>query len=436
MANKTNTPKLVDLPKIQAAALLAAANGIVITDVEGLIIWANPAVTRITGYPIDELAGKKTSILNSGKHDKAFFTEMWTTIQAGKVWRGKVVNRKKDGSLYNEEMTITPVLDENGKVVNFFAIKEDVTAITEATDRLEASEERFRQLINTVHAHFYMSEVSPEGEFTNRYISNNFFTLTGYPSERFQQDWTFWQTLIHPEDQERCQQNTERIYEGKSSDIEYRIIRADGEVIWISDNAQVTRLVDSRMLVSATIMDITERKETEFHIRFLATHDPLTGLPNRILFQEMLEHSLMYAKRNGEKLAVYFMDVDNLKAVNDTYGHHIGDELLKVIAERLHTSLREYDTISRISGDEFTLIAEQIKSAENAKVVAEKIHNLLCGKYQLEEHLLDINISIGGSIYPDHGEDFESLLQRADAAMYQAKNSSSISFKIYGTEQA
>ncbi len=92
-------------------------------------MWANPSVSRLTGYSLEELIGQSTSILNSGKHDKAFYQEMWNTIQSGDVWRGNLINRRKDGSLYHEEMTITPVMDESGQIVNYLAIKEDVTAI-------------------------------------------------------------------------------------------------------------------------------------------------------------------------------------------------------------------------------------------------------------------------------------------------------------------
>ena len=419
-----------DLLQIKTTALEAAANGVVITDIDGIIIWANPAVSRLTGYSKEELVGQNPNILSSGKHDPQFYKDMWETIREGDIWRGSMLNRRKDGSLYHEEMTITPILNDAGEVVNYLAVKEDVTSIHQAREALESSEERFRRLVNTVHAHFYMSEVSPEGKFSNRYISDNFQALTGYPSKKFTQDWSFWSSIVHPEDEERFRFNTEQIYQGQSAEIEYRIIRSDGEKIWVSDNAQVTMESDGRLMVYATIMDITERKETEQRIRHLATHDPLTDLPNRILFQEILEHSLNYAKRNDENLAVFFLDVNDFKSVNDTYGHHIGDELLISIAGRLRNSLREYDTVARISGDEFTLIAEQISTTESVNKVARKIEKSLCGKYQLQEHMLDISISIGGAIFPDHGEDFETLLQRADAAMYFAKNNPDLPYKI------
>ena len=428
------SPTSIDLLEIKAAALKAAANGIVITDQNGTIVWANLAVSKLTGYPLEELIGRKTSLFNSGIHDKDFYHEMWQTIQSGAVWRGHMINRKKDGSLYHEEMTITPIKNKNGKIVNYFAVKEDVTAIRAAQEKLKASEERFRRLISSVHAHFYMAEYTPDGKFINYYISDSFESLTGYPNERFREDWRFWSSIVHPDDQPKTEQAIQKILSGISSESEYRIIRKDGSVIWVGDNAQVTRDPDGRLLISATIIDITDRKETENHIRFLATHDPLTELPNRILFQQVLEHSLQYSKRNQQKLAVFFLDVDNFKSVNDNYGHHIGDELLKSIGNRLSTNLREYDTIARMSGDEFTLIGEQIKTIENAKILAAKVHGFVSGKYQLHEHMVTINVSVGGAIFPDHGEEYSTLLQKADAAMYEAKKSPNISIKICGED--
>lgn len=432
LSRRDTTP--ANIKDIQTAALAAAANGIVITDPDGTIIWANPSVSRLTGYTLTELIGQKTSVLRSGLHDDSFYKEMWNTIQAGKVWRGRVVNRKKDGSFYHEEMTITPVLGADNQIINYIAIKEDVTAIHEANEALAASEERFRLLINTVHAHFYSLEYAADGTLIRRYLSDNFNSLTGYSADRFDRDWTFWKSILHPDDLHKYNQTRTRITNGASTEIEYRIMRADGRVIWVSDNAQVHIEADGRILVFATILDITERKETEDHIRFLATHDTLTELPNRILFREILEHSLQYAHRTGQKVGVFFLDVDDFKSVNDTYGHHIGDELLKSIASRLTKNLREYDTVSRISGDEFTLIMEQLQSHQDAIHVAQKVVDFLSGKYQIHEHALNINISVGGAIFPDHGHDFETLIQRADAAMYQAKQASDNRFRIYQPE--
>lgn len=434
MAETDKQNKIRNLNKVQQTALEAAANGIVITDTQGIIIWVNKAVTLLTGYRSDEMLGHKTSLFSSGKHSKEFYTEMWERITSGNVWRGEVTNRRKDGSLYIEDMTITPVLDNNSQLVNFIAIKQDITAYREATEKLRESNERFTRLINSVNAHFYMVEHSPESGFINKYFSNNIEELTGYARNKFIEDWDFWPTIVHPDDKSTYLHNQKKMLNGESMETEYRIVHANGSVLWVHDNAHVTYKSDGAVMIYATIFNITERKHNENRIRYLATHDPLTKLPNRIMFREILEHALEFAKRNQQKLAVFFLDVDNFKEVNDTYGHQIGDELLKIIAKRLSDNLRKHDTVSRISGDEFTLIAEQINRESHVEVVARKIQQILDGDYEIAGHRITVGVSVGGSIFPAHGDTYDVLIQKADAAMYKAKNTPGTHYCVYSEE--
>jgi diguanylate cyclase (GGDEF)-like protein/PAS domain S-box-containing protein len=422
------------LNNIQITALESAANGVLITDENGVLIWVNQAVTKLTGYLPKELENKKTSIFRSHKHTEGFYHDLWETISGGKVWRGEVINKKKDGSLYHEDMTITPVLDEQGQITHYIAIKQDITAFQKAVENLRESDERFRLLVNSVNSQFYIIEFTPENGFRIRYLSENIERLTGYPLQIFLDDWGAWQSIVHPEDLQDWKKFMDKLSEGISNEHEFRINHKDGKTIWVNDNVQVTRENNGKLIVYATVTDITERKKTEDQIRHLATHDPLTNLPNRIMFREILEHAISYSKRNRQKLAVFFLDVNNFKAINDTYGHITGDKLLIAIADRLRNNLREYDTVSRISGDEFTLITQQLKKFDHAAVVAKKIHQMLQGDYQLQDDLINVNVSIGGSIFPEHGTDYETLIRKADEAMYQAKNSTGMHFKIYCSE--
>jgi len=428
---QTNQQPINNLNDIQITALEAAANGVVITDKNGVIIWVNPAVTNLTGFTVDELVDNKTSIFKSNQHPLHFYQELWKTISAGKVWRGEIINRKKDGSFYNEDMTITPVLNKGGKITNYIAIKQDITAFRTAVEEQRSSEERFRRLINSVHAHFYISKYSADQGFSNQYLSENIVELTGYPLDKFMEDWNAWGEIVHPDDSQIWTQFIDHLASGKSGEIEYRIIQEDGKTIWVSNNAQVTAQVDGDLVIYATVTDITERKQAENRIRHLATHDPLTNLPNRIMFREILEHAISFSKRNQQKLAVFFLDVNNFKTINDTYGHHMGDKLLIAIADRLRSSLREYDTVSRISGDEFTLITQQLKQSENAIMLAEKIYTLLDGDYHLHADPVKVSVSVGGSIFPEHGTDYETLIHKADRAMYEAKYGPAPHFRIF-----
>jgi diguanylate cyclase (GGDEF)-like protein/PAS domain S-box-containing protein len=170
--------------------------------------------------------------------------------------------------------------------------------------------------------------------------------------------------------------------------------------------------------------DITHLKQSEAQLQHLAYHDALTGLPNRLLFDERLRHAIQQALRRQEKLAVLFFDLDRFKRINDSLGHQVGDELLEAVAQRLTGRLRKTDTIARRGGDEFTVLAESIETAEDAIEIARDINAQLNQAFTLSNgHELSTGCSIGIALFPEHGDDADTLIQRADAAMYQAKAS-------------
>ncbi len=168
--------------------------------------------------------------------------------------------------------------------------------------------------------------------------------------------------------------------------------------------------------------DITARKKAEQRLRYLATHDSLTDLPNRDLFQDRLIRALVRAQRSRKLVAVLFMDLDGFKTVNDTYGHEKGDQLLQAVARRLSGCVRQSDTIARIGGDEFAGLIEDLPNLEGASIVAENILAALSRPFALNDHEFRVTASVGISIYPIDGTTAEVLLQKADAAMYRAKS--------------
>ncbi len=173
----------------------------------------------------------------------------------------------------------------------------------------------------------------------------------------------------------------------------------------------------------ALFRDITDEKQTQDQLHHQAYHDPLTGLPNRQLFNDRLGRALAYAQRNRGNLAVLFLDLDKFKNINDTYGHRIGDLLLQEVASRLKKSVRNEDTVARLGGDEFTLILHDTHRGEpDACETARRILESLSAPYCLENHEIRTTPSIGISIYPNDGKDAQTLVNKADAAMYQAKH--------------
>ena len=169
------------------------------------------------------------------------------------------------------------------------------------------------------------------------------------------------------------------------------------------------------------IRDITERKAAEQQIEYQAYHDALTGLSNRRLFQEHLTLALALAQRRRRNVAVLFLDLDNFKIVNDSLGHTVGDALLKQVATRLKKAVREGDTVARVGGDEFTIVLQDLPHRDDAAIVAEKVLRAVAQPIEVSEHRLYVTTSIGITVFPDDGEDAETLLKNADNAMYRAK---------------
>ncbi|HYD34235.1 MAG TPA: GGDEF domain-containing protein, partial [Methylophilaceae bacterium] len=179
--------------------------------------------------------------------------------------------------------------------------------------------------------------------------------------------------------------------------------------------------IDEAQLNLETVADITLQRSVEESLSKLAYYDALTGLPNRLLFDDRLHQGIFAAKRQGTKLAVLFVDLNKFKQVNDNHGHHIGDLLLKEIAERLKQQLREEDTISRLGGDEFVVLLTSISTVEDCKRITAKLLQALRTPFVAESVVLQPDASIGICIYPDHGEDERAIIMKADQAMYLAK---------------
>ncbi|MHB8743576.1 MAG: putative bifunctional diguanylate cyclase/phosphodiesterase [Sulfuricaulis sp.] len=186
----------------------------------------------------------------------------------------------------------------------------------------------------------------------------------------------------------------------------------------------------------AIARDITERKQAEQRLIYLAQYDALTGLPTRALFHDRANHALARAHREERLVAIMYLDLDNFKHVNDGMGHHIGDELLKAVAQRITSCLRDVDTVSRMGGDEFTVILESIPHIDNATIVAEKILEAMQEAFHVDGAVIHITISIGITIYPMDDQDLVNLLKDADQAMYRAKQAGRNNYQLFGADMA
>jgi diguanylate cyclase (GGDEF)-like protein/PAS domain S-box-containing protein len=207
---------------------------------------------------------------------------------------------------------------------------------------------------------------------------------------------------------------------GTLNSVEIELRRADRRAVWVLENLVLVG-DEENGVVHATVVDISDRKRAEEQIEFHAYHDVLTHLPNRKLFTDRLRHSLTRAKRNNKAAAVMFIDIDHFKSINDTMGHTAGDELLLEMARRLRECVRDDDTVARLGGDEFTIILSELRQAEDAVQVAEKILAAVQEPLKIAGKPITVSASIGIALYPVDGVDPESLLRNADSAMYRAK---------------
>jgi diguanylate cyclase (GGDEF)-like protein/PAS domain S-box-containing protein len=291
----------------QSAVFYENSNeGIIITDDKGKIISVNKSFCKITGYTKDEAIGKTPQLLNSGMHDKNFYENMWDSLKNNGSWQGEIWNKRKNGEIYPEWLSIAKAVNPKYNEEFFIAIFTDITTLKEADKKL----------------HFY------------------------------------------------------------------------------------------------------------------ANHDVLTGLANRVQFDSHLKNSIQSCKRNETQLALFFIDLDKFKDINDTYGHSVGDEMLKTVAKRFEQTLRQEDFIARLGGDEFVLIVKDVKQKSDMELLANKIMEYIKEPITIEEKVFFMSLSVGIALYPEHGVDTEELTKHADAAMYEVKEDGRNGFKIYNQDMS
>ena len=241
---------------------------------------------------------------------------------------------------------------------------------------------------------------------------------------------------LHPEDRPKFGHALEQCLGGTGNlDIEYRVAWADGSFRWLRTKGDaLLDLNGDPMKILWVTEDVSQRKDMDARVRFLAHHDLLTGLPNRTLFQDRLQQALASAKRMQSRVALLFIDLDRFKYVNDSFGHRAGDILLQTVAARLRNCVRETDTVCRHAGDEYLVVLSALREPTEAALVAEKILKIFDETFVLESHQVQISASVGISVYPDDGQTMEDLIRNADAAMYHSKKSGRNRFEFFTPE--
>lgn len=545
-------------------AMLDACAIVGVTDRRGRIIHVNEQFERISGYSRSELIGQDHRVVNSGYHPKSFWTDLYRTVYSGRVWRGEIRNRAKDGRIYWVDATVKPVLDSHGRVDRIVAVRFDITQRKLAEEARQAEEERFRSIIEGLRDVCFVYSCDVRGIVT--YVSPSVQTLLGHSPAEFSRHCTAFRT-DHPLNQKanehtdgslrgeqqppyqvelRHRTGTSRIFEivefpsldeqggvtaihgiarditearqaaarirqlssaieqspssviitDVAGNIEYvnpaftqvtgyrpedaigrnpRLLksghqtadhyahmwdtllagrtwrgellnrRSNGELFW--ELAVISPLLDNLREVThyvAVKEDITARKRMEEELLVAARTDRLTGLPNRSLFLDRLQHSIGESRRHpGSQFALLFLDFDRFKVINDSLGHEMGDLLLRQIAARLREVIETPDslatgidgnTVARLGGDEFVIILSTAAQQDGAEAVAEKLLRALDAPYRLGSHVVHSTASIGiVCSNPDCGTAHD-MLRDADIAMYEAKARGRGCFALYDAQ--
>ena len=319
----------------------------------------------------------------------------------------------------------TALIDWEGRPATL-SILSDITERKRSEEALQESEERYRALVENINDVFYtldnqgnITYVSPVVERFTRYKVSD---LTGKP----------FIPLIYPDDLPGLLDSFNRLVSGQLEPWEFRVVDKDGRIIFVRTSSRPIYEDGQIVGITALMTDVTERKQMEQKLEEMATHDFLTGLPNRVLLLDRFTIAAALAHRNKARLAVMSLDLDKFKTVNDTLGHDAGDQVLKTVSTRLAGTIRASDTLARVGGDEFILLMMETNHMEDAAAIAQKILDSFTDPLSIDGHQFNLSTSIGIAIYPEDAEDMETLTRKSDAAMYYSKGHGRNQFKFFG----
>ena len=296
----------LDQERLRQAAVVfdCTREGVLVSDSRGAIVHVNRALVEITGYPVEEVLGRRPNMFKSGRHGPAFYEAMFKSLQESGNWHGEIWNRRKSGEVYPQWQTVRAITDGNGQVSHYVAVFSDISAI----------------------------------------------------------------------------------------------------------------------------------KNSQTELARLVHHDPLTDLPNRLLFTDRTEQALAYSQRQQCGCALLLIDLDHFKIINDSLGHNVGDLLLKAVADRLHRVFGKGFTVARLGGDEFGVLIESCGQVSQAAALAQQVLELMKGAFDIDRHQLFISASVGISVFPSDALNAEQLLRNADSALFKAKSAGREGYALYTEE--
>jgi diguanylate cyclase (GGDEF)-like protein/PAS domain S-box-containing protein len=389
-------------------------------------VYVSPTSEKILGYTSEEYIDLKVEEVVH-EEDLPALLDGRKKASLGEAQSCVFRMRSKKGEYIWLESSANPVLDEGGNLAQIQVTTRNIHHQRVYQELLQKSEERYRfiaeystDLIRIVSEDRKIQYASPSHQLKLGYDSEE---LIGKKLEDF----------IYSDDQEMVKQKfMDGTLRKQPSTVEFRLVMKNKQTLWVETN--VVPLYDARgefiHYISAS-RDISERKHYEEQLKHMAYTDSLTGIPNRRLFYDRFSQAIKKAKRNQRKFALFVLDCDHFKRVNDSLGHDIGDLLLKGVVERIQKFIRDADTFARLSGDEFAIILDDFHDIQDVEEIAKRIIDVLQTPWDIKGNELVVTFSIGISIFLDHGFDMDTLFSHADQALYLSKGKGKNQYHFY-----
>ena len=403
-------------------------------DAEGCYRYVNQAFVDYIGRPADQIIGRTVRDLLGEDRWNVFMPSL-DRVRAGESLAVERLIRFADGRSRWMNVRLSPRLDAEGRYLGHFATTSDI-------HEQKMVENDLRRANSILSAHFDntpLAVIELDTELRVVRWSGQAEKIFGWSApEVLGRKLTGWR-FVYEEDLDAVSRQVRDITDGPEPHrtIVNRNYRKDGSVIWVEWHNSALRDEDGRVISLLTLgQDISSRMQAEERLMYLATHDGLTNLPNRVVLTDRLEGALSRARRSRHGAAVMFLDLDRFKDVNDSLGHRVGDQLLKELARRLRATLRQTDLIARISGDEFVMVLEDLPDDEAPERVASKVLEEARRPFNVDGHEVHVSASLGVALFPGDGDDADTLIRNADAAMYSAKELGRNNFRLFSSELA
>lgn len=408
---------------------------IIIVDSLGNIRFANNSFSKLLGYSIEELFHKNVI---SFLLDDSIFESCVASVRSSDNYSNQTtVFVAKNGTHIYTTKNVRFIQIDNQECI--FVNIRDVSSIDKlnlelhsSKQELEAKSKQLTTMLNdqkqqVVEKQLQLDEIVnnideiiwyiDDKTMAIKYVSNAIENIFGEPKESFLNDASLWMQMIHPQDKEKVESFFRNIHPSRSATIEFRIIKQDGSVKWLSN--RVNHHLSLNFFTGVT-HDITRDKEVQAEMEFMAFHDLLTRLPNRLFLKNEIEALLQKSTIIEQNFALLFLDLDNFKYINDSMGHDVGDEILVEVASKLTRTIAKNGMCTRFGGDEF-IILTKIQNKNDIAIKAQKIIDALNEPFVVNDHEFFISSSIGISLYPQDATTSTGLIKSADTAMYEAK---------------